>query len=83
MPAYLLGIDVGTTATKMILVNDSGMVEVQVANPVAGATYYVKVAAAQPQGSRSTGKFFLGIDFTAQPVVLNQKKVSFEVKPSW
>jgi hypothetical protein len=54
-----------------VLVNDSGMVDVQIINPVAGAAYYVKVAAAQPQGNRSTGGFFLGINFSAQPVVLN------------
>jgi hypothetical protein len=55
-----------------ILVNDSGMIEVQVVNPVAGANYYVKVASAKAQGSGSTGNFFLGINFSTQPVVLQQ-----------
>ena len=58
--------------SAQVLVNDSGMIDVQVLNPVAGATYYVQVAAAQPQGSRSTGNFFLGINFSTQAVALHQ-----------
>ncbi|MBI5879080.1 MAG: FGGY-family carbohydrate kinase [Chloroflexi bacterium] len=35
MPAYLLGIDVGTTATKMILVNDGGRIVAETSRPSA------------------------------------------------
>ncbi len=35
MPAYLLGIDVGTTATKMILVSDNGRITAEATRPSA------------------------------------------------
>jgi hypothetical protein len=53
-----------------ILVNDSGMMVVQIANPVAGAGYYLKVSAQNPSGPRNTGNYFVGADFTPQAIQL-------------
>lgn len=50
----------------MILVNDSNSFTLQVPNAVSGATYYVKIQAAQPQTAQGTGNYFLGIDFGTQ-----------------
>jgi hypothetical protein len=53
-----------------VLVNAGGMVVLQIANPVAGAGYYLKVAAQNPSGPRNTGNYFLGVDFTPNAVRL-------------
>jgi hypothetical protein len=53
-----------------ILVNDNGTLVLQIPNAVAGAGYYVKVAAQNPSGPRNTGNYFLGVDFTTQAVQL-------------
>ena len=53
-----------------VIVNEGGSFTVQVPNAVAGATYYVKVAAANPSGTNNTGGYFLGIDFSTTPVSL-------------
>src|SRR5262249_30512067 len=54
-----------------VLVSDTGTYALQVANAVAGATYYVKVSAAQPQGSNNVGNYFLGVDFGKRSVALD------------
>jgi hypothetical protein len=53
-----------------VLVNDNGMVTLQVANAVSGGTYYVKVSAANPLGPRNIGNYFLGVDFSTRASVL-------------
>lgn len=54
-----------------VLVNENHTYTLQVANATPGATYYVRVAAAQPQGSNNVGNYFLGIDFSSKAVTLN------------
>jgi hypothetical protein len=56
---------------SQILVNDSGMFVIQIANATPGAVYYVEVSAAQPTGSHNVGNYFLGVDFGLQAVTLN------------
>jgi hypothetical protein len=46
-----------------VIVNDNFSYTVQVLNPVQGATYYVEVAAANANGSNSSGNYFLGVNF--------------------
>jgi hypothetical protein len=54
-----------------VLVNDNGTYALQIANAVSGATYYVKVSAAQAQGSNTSGNYFLGVDFGLTAVALD------------
>ncbi|MBI1918702.1 MAG: matrixin family metalloprotease [Planctomycetes bacterium] len=53
-----------------VLVNENGIFTLQVRNAVAGATYYVEVEAADPNGPNNVGNYFLGIDFSTQAVDL-------------
>jgi hypothetical protein len=53
-----------------VLVNDNGMVTLQIANATPGTAYYVKVAAANSQGPRNVGNYFLGVDVGNQAVQL-------------
>jgi hypothetical protein len=52
-----------------VLANGGGLYSIQIPNIAQGATYYVEVAALQPNGSHSTGTFFLGIKFDTSPPV--------------
>jgi hypothetical protein len=52
------------------LVNNGYTHTVQLTNPTRGATYYVEIKAADPQGTHGIGNYFLGVDFTQRPVVL-------------
>src|SRR5262249_42278473 len=53
-----------------VLVNENGIFTLQVRNAVAGATYFVKVEAADPNGPNNVGNYFLGVDFSSTPVNL-------------
>src|SRR5205085_6049172 len=53
-----------------VLVNENGIFTLQVRNAVAGATYFVKVEAADPTGPNNVGNYFLGVDFSSQAVDL-------------
>jgi hypothetical protein len=55
-----------------VLVNENGSYTVQVPNAGSKATYYIKVEAAAPTGSRATGNYFLGIDFGTKAVDLDE-----------
>jgi hypothetical protein len=50
-----------------LLGNEDGTFSVEVANTTPGATYFIKVAATYPTGSRATGAYFMGVDFSTQP----------------
>jgi hypothetical protein len=54
-----------------VLVNENGVVTLQVAGVTPGATYYVRVEGAVQDGPSATGNYFLGIDFTDRPVQLD------------
>jgi hypothetical protein len=54
-----------------VLVNENGVMTIQVQGAVGGAAYYIKVAADQPQGANNVGNYFLGIDFSTKAVQLN------------
>jgi hypothetical protein len=60
----------GAPVEAEVLVNDSGTLSLQIANPRANATYYVRVQAA-PGGSDSAGDYTLGVVFDARPVVMS------------
>ncbi len=60
----------GNEVRAEVLVNDGISYTVQVPNAVAGATYFVRVRAANAQGTRNTGNYFLGVDFSAQAAEL-------------
>jgi hypothetical protein len=54
-----------------ILVNENGIYTVQVDHATPGATYFVEVLAANPQGANSTGVYFLGVNFGPNASQLN------------
>jgi hypothetical protein len=56
-----------------VLGNSDGMYSIQVPSTAANSTYYVEVAAFNPSGSNSTGRYVLGIKFDAvnPPVTTN------------
>src|SRR5207247_5238223 len=54
-----------------VLVSENHTYTIQVANAVPGATYYVKAAAARPQGTNNVGNYFLGVDFSSKAVAIN------------
>jgi hypothetical protein len=58
-------------ASSQILVNDNGMLVLQILNAAPGATYCVEVSAAQPSGAHNVGNYFLGVDFGLQATTLN------------
>ncbi len=49
-----------------LLGNEGGTFSLEVANTTPGAIYYVQVAANYPGGSRATGSYQLGINFSTQ-----------------
>lgn len=51
-----------------VLVDEAGKVTVQVADATAGASYFVKVAAADPVGLLNFGNYFVGVDFGTKAV---------------
>lgn len=55
---------VGQVMEAEVLVNDGYTQIVQVANATPGATYFVEVSAADPDGPRNVGNYFLGVDFS-------------------
>jgi hypothetical protein len=54
-----------------VLVNENGIVTLQLANATPGATYFVTVSAAQSSGPGSTGGYFLAINFGPQALQLD------------
>jgi hypothetical protein len=58
----------GTLVPSTLLANENGTFSVEVPGVTSGGTYYVKVSALAPGGSHNTGNYFLGVDFTTQPV---------------
>jgi hypothetical protein len=62
----------GGEVAAEVLVNDGYAYTVQVAGATPGATYFVKVAAADPAGANAIGNYFLGVDFSARPVTLTE-----------
>jgi hypothetical protein len=61
----------GNPVSAQVLVNENGSYTLQVANAVPGATYFVKVQAADPTGPNNVGNYFLGIQFGPQAVHLD------------
>jgi matrixin len=53
----------GQPVAFQVLANDTGLFSLQVPNAVAGADYYVQVAARSPGGANDTGQYFLAADF--------------------
>ncbi|MCI0457242.1 MAG: matrixin family metalloprotease [Gemmataceae bacterium] len=60
----------GRQVAAEVLVNENGIYTVQVANAVGGATYFIKVEAADPHGANNVGNYFLGVDFSSRAVQL-------------
>lgn len=50
----------GQLLPAVVTMNEGGAYEIQLANASGGATYFVRVAAADPAGPRSTGAYTLG-----------------------
>jgi Matrixin len=59
--------------TLQVLGNSDGMYSIQIPGMAPNATYYVEVAALDPNGPNNTGKYVLGIKFDANhaPVTLS------------
>jgi hypothetical protein len=72
----------GNPVAATVLGNENGTFSVEVANVTAGATYYVKVGALDPGGSHNVGNYFLGVDYTTQPVTALSKWSSNTLTPS-
>src|SRR5260370_38206970 len=61
----------GKPLSVQVLANGGGFYSIQIPNATASATYYVEVAALNPNSSNNSGNFVLGIKFdTSAPVVL-------------
>ncbi|HEY1377272.1 MAG TPA: hypothetical protein VGF55_10785, partial [Gemmataceae bacterium] len=58
----------GAAVPATLLANENGTYSVEVPAAVGGATYYVGVSALAPAGGHNKGNYFLGVDFTGQPV---------------
>jgi hypothetical protein len=54
-----------------VLVNENGIVTLQLRGVAPGSSWYVTVKGTGSQGSSSTGTYFLGTDFTSQAVTLD------------
>jgi hypothetical protein len=50
-----------------VLVHEGNFLVLQLANATPGATYYVVVQAANPNGPNNLGAYFLGVDFGQKP----------------
>jgi hypothetical protein len=61
----------GNPVSSQVLVHENGTYTLQVQQAVAGATYYVKVQAADPAGPHNVGNYFLGVQFGPQQVQLD------------
>jgi len=60
-----------TPVAYRLLANDDGTFSVEILNVIPGASYFVKVCATYPTGSRGTGAYFMGVDFsTKSPTAL-------------
>lgn len=55
---------------SQVIRNDNGFFTVQVPGVTPGAVYELRVEAADPQSSYKEGNYFLGVDFVANPIVL-------------
>ncbi|MFO0841258.1 MAG: matrixin family metalloprotease [Gemmataceae bacterium] len=64
-----------------VLVNDGGVVTIQVAGVTAGATYYVRLDSAVSRGPAAVGNYFLGIDFGTRATDL-KRVVASSLTPS-
>jgi hypothetical protein len=58
----------GAVVPSTLLANENGTFSVEVPNVASGGTYYLKVSALSPGNGHDTGNYFLGADFTTQPV---------------
>ncbi|MFL5339279.1 MAG: matrixin family metalloprotease [Gemmataceae bacterium] len=54
----------GNPVGFQVLADQAGLFSLQVPNAVSGATYYVAVAAQDPNSANSTGAYFLGVDYS-------------------
>jgi hypothetical protein len=68
--------------TARLLGNEAGTYSLEVPNTTQGATYFVKVAAMYPAGTRNTGTYYLGADFSTQPETLFQSYANGVLDPS-
>jgi hypothetical protein len=65
----------GQLLPTKVIQNDSGSYEIQLAGAATGATYYIRVAAADPSGSHATGTYTLGATLApTAPVDFNALK---------
>ncbi len=60
----------GTRVASEIISDDASSYAVQVRGVRPGATYYIEVAAADPQSSYKEGNYFLAVDLRSTPVEL-------------
>jgi Matrixin len=49
-----------------LLGNEDGTFSVEILNVIPGANYFIKLAATYPTGSRGTGAYFMGVDFSTK-----------------
>jgi hypothetical protein len=68
LPAASVYDAAGNLVSAAVLGNENGTFTLQVANATPGATYYVKVQAADPNGQNNVGNYFLGIEFGPRAV---------------
>jgi hypothetical protein len=65
-----------------LLVNEDGTFSVEVLNVVPGASYFIKISPTYPDGSRETGAYFMGVDFSTQPKTAIQSYASGTLTPA-
>jgi hypothetical protein len=65
-----------------LLANEDGTFSVEVPNVIPGATYFIKVSATYPTGSRGTGAYFMGVDFSTKPKTAIQSYASGTLTPA-
>jgi hypothetical protein len=60
----------GNPVASQVLVHEQGTMVLQIANAPGNSRYYLRIAAADPNGPNNTGNYFLGVDFStlATPV---------------
>jgi hypothetical protein len=65
-----------------VIANGSGTYTVQLANVAGNTSYYVEVVAANPGGSRSTGRYALAVDFHVPQLVAFANLAAGTLTPS-
>src|SRR5262249_5259941 len=79
LPAASVYDAAGNLVSAQVLANENGTFTLQVANATPGATYYVRVQAADPAGPNNVGNYFLGVEFgprAVQPVTLTSQTLN-------